>query len=80
MKTRFRTNFWKYLKGRRFKVKKFLDVKSLWESINLYELLISIIKTGGLFIRFFAKVVRKSSKSNSEKQKSSVFDSPSNLY
>ena len=54
----------KYLKLKipSFYSQMFLDLKSFWKSSNLYELLISIIKTGGLFIRFFTKVVTKSSK------------------
>ena len=76
----FLYKFLKIFKGPPFHRQKFLDVKSMWESSNLYELLTSIIKTGGLFIRYFAKAVRKPSKSKNEKSKSRVFDSPSNLY
>ena len=75
----FPYKFLKILKGPSFHCQKFLVLNSLWESSNLYELLISIVKTAGLFIRFFAKVVRTSSKSRNEKQKSSIFDGPSNL-
>ena len=75
----FPYKFLKIFKRPSFHYQIFLDLKSLWESSNLYELLISIIKTGGLFIRFFAKAVRKSSKSIKWKIKSSVFDGPSNI-
>ena len=66
MKTRFHTNFLKFFKELSFHCQKLLDVKSLSESSNLYES-ISIINTVGLFIRFFAKAVRKWSKSKNEK-------------
>ena len=58
----FPYKFLKIFKRLSFHCQIFLDLKSLWESSNLYELLISIIKTDGLFIRFFTKAVRKSSK------------------
>ena len=76
----FPYKFLKIFKGPLFRCQKFLDFKSLWKSSNLYKLLISIIKMGGLFIRFFAKAVRKSSKSKLNNKKGSHFDSPSNLY
>ena len=65
----FPYKFLKIFKGPSFHCQKFLDLKSLWESINLYKLLMSFIKMGDLFIRFFAKAVRKSPKSKNEKQK-----------
>ena len=37
---------------------KVLDLKSLWKSMKLWELLISVIKTAGFFIRSLAKAVR----------------------
>ena len=45
-----------------FLYQKFVDVKSSPESSNLWELSISVIKTGGFFIRILAKEVRKSHK------------------
>ena len=62
----FRYKFSEILKGPSFHCQKFLDLKSLWESSNLNEL-ISVIKMGDLFMRFFVKAVRKSSKSKKEK-------------
>ena len=62
----FPHKFLKIFKGLSFRCQNFVDLKSLWESSDLYELLITIIKTGGLFIRFFAKGVRKLSKSRNE--------------
>ena len=76
----FPYQFLKIFKGPLFHCQKFLDFKSLWKSSNLYKLLTSIIKTGGLFIRFFAKAVRKSSKSKMNNKKGSHFNGPSNLY
>ena len=63
----FPYKFLKIFKGPSFHCQKFLDLKPFWDSSNLYELLISTIKAGGLFIRFFAKAVRKFSKSKNEK-------------
>ena len=37
---------------------KVLDLKSLWKEMKLWKLLISVIKTGGFFIRSLAKAVR----------------------
>ena len=37
---------------------KVLDLKSLWKSMKLWDLLISVMKTGGFFIRSFAKAGR----------------------
>ena len=62
----FPYTFLTIFKGLSFRCQKFLDLKSLWESSDLYEPLITIIKTGSLFIRFFAKGVRKLSKSKNE--------------
>ena len=63
----FQYKFLKIFKGPPFYCQKFLDLKSLQESSNLYKLLISIINTGDLFIRFFGKAVRKSANSKNEK-------------
>ena len=57
---------YKFLEGPLLHCQKFLDLKSLHESSNLYQLFILIIKMGGLF-RFSAKAVRKLSKSKNEK-------------
>ena len=59
--------FLKTFKGPSFHCKKFLDLKSLGQSSNLYTFLILIIQMGGLLVKFFAKVVRISSKSENEK-------------
>ena len=37
---------------------KVLDLKSLWKSMKLWELLISLMKTAGFFMRSLAKAVR----------------------
>ena len=58
----FLYTFLKTFKRPSFHCPKFADSKPLWESSNLYKRLIWLIKTGGLFIRFFAKAVTKSSK------------------
>ena len=76
----FPYKFLEIFKEPSFHCQKFVDLKSLWESSDLYEILISIIKVGGLFIRILAKAVWTTSKSKNEKYTSSIFDSPSNLY
>ena len=76
----FPYKFLEIFKEPSFHCQKFVDLKSLWESSDLYEILISIIKVGGLFIRFFAKAVATTSKSKNEKYTSSVFGGRSNLY
>ena len=66
-KNAFLCNFRKTFRGPSSRCQKFLELKSLSESRNLQEFWISVIKTGGFFIRFLVKTVRKFSKSKIEK-------------
>ena len=54
-KNAFPYKFPKNFKWSSFLCQKFIDLKSLQESSNLWELLISVLKMGGFFIRFLAK-------------------------
>ena len=55
----FPCNFPKTFIGPSLLRHKFLDLKFLQGSRNLWELLISVIKAGGFIIRCFAKGARK---------------------
>ena len=62
IKISFPCKFLKNFKGPSLLCQKFVDLKFLQQSSNLREPLISVIKTGGFFIRFLAKDVRKPKK------------------
>ena len=51
---------------------------SFQENSKLLELLISVIKTGDFFIRFFTKTLENRKNKKNEKCKSCVLDGPSN--
>ena len=54
VETRFRTT-WKIFKGPSFQCQNFQALKSSWESSNLCEILISVIKTGSVSSDFSEK-------------------------
>ena len=68
MKTDSCSNFVKFSNGRHFTVKKFYIIK-LNYVVELHKNLKYVIKEGGLFIKFFIKVVSNLKNGKSKKEK-----------